>query len=128
MSPRRVGERPFCRQSRLRTRAQIAHLRAHGDDVVGRLCIVRALMPPPDERRRVGIVVSRRFSGKAVVRNRARRLLREAYRQVHPELEPAWVMLIPRRAIQKTNIHYVVPELRRLCRRLSILQQCPTPE
>ena len=128
MPPRGVGEKPFCRQSRLRTRAQISHLRKHGDDTVGRLCVVRASIPPPDGRRRVGIVVSRRFSGKAVVRNRARRLLREAYRQVYPELVPAWVMLIPRRAIQKTNIHYVVPELRRLCRRLSILQQCPTPE
>lgn len=125
MSPRGVGERPFCRQSRLRTRAQITHLRAHGDDVVGRLCVVRVLKPPPDGRRRVGIVVSRRFSGKAVVRNRARRLLREAYRQLHPELEPAWVMLIPRRDIQKTNIHHVVPELRRLCRRLGVLQPCP---
>lgn len=41
---------------------------------------------PKDGGGRVGLVVSRRV-GNAVVRNRVKRHLREAYRQLRPELE-----------------------------------------
>ncbi len=38
--------------------------------------------------------------GKAVIRNRARRLLREAIRQMHPSLHPGYdVVFIARRAL-----------------------------
>ncbi|NOY79753.1 MAG: ribonuclease P protein component [Kiritimatiellaeota bacterium] len=109
----------------MRTSKQFALLRAASRATVGRYVVVRFSVPPPDGRRRVGIAVSRRFSRLAVTRNRARRLLREAYRRIYRDLLPAWVLLIPRRDIQSATIHQVFPEVRELCRRAGLLGPRP---
>jgi len=74
-----------------------------------------------DGQRRLVIVISRRYSRKAVTRNRARRLLREAYRQLFPDLKTAWVILAPRRYMQGAKLGDVLPELRRLFADLDLL-------
>lgn len=42
---------------------------------------------------RIGITTSKKI-GKAVVRNRARRVIREAYRSVEPKTKPGWDLVI----------------------------------
>ncbi len=44
---------------------------------------------------RMGLSVGRKFSRSAVVRNRARRVLREAFRQLRGDLPPLDVVLVP---------------------------------
>lgn len=44
---------------------------------------------------RLGLSVGRKFSKRAVVRNRARRVFREAFRLARPELPPMDLVLIP---------------------------------
>ena len=110
------------RACRLRTRSQLDYVKANGRSRAGRLCVVKAA-PPPDEQRRLAIVVSRRYSPKAVERNRARRLLREAYRLVLPELRPAWIVLIPRRYLLGAGLGDVLAEVRRLLERLRLLAE-----
>lgn len=107
--------------SRLRTRFQLDWMRQHGRKEVPRLCVVSVVAPPPDGCARVAFVVSRRYSRKAVVRNRARRLLREAYRQLFPALAPAWVVLIPRVRLQDARMQEVLADLTVACRRLGLL-------
>ena len=51
-----------------------------------------------------GIICSRKFDKRAVRRNRARRLLREAFRQISEELPPMGIILIPRREILKVKM------------------------
>ena len=51
-----------------------------------------------------GIICSRKFDKRAVRRNRARRLLREAFRQVLRELPPLGIILIPRKEILKVKM------------------------
>lgn len=51
-----------------------------------------------------GIICSRKFDKRAVRRNRARRLLREAFRKIAEELSPAGIILIPRREILKVKM------------------------
>jgi len=111
----------FERGARVRRRSEFAMLRNQGHSLAGKMCVVRWLLPPPDGVRRVSIVTSRRFSPRAVVRNRARRLLREAYRQIYRDMPPAWVLLIPRRAIQSARLPDVLSDLERVCRGAGLL-------
>lgn len=108
-------------RSRLRTRAQLDCMRREGRREAGAYCLVVATVPPPDGQDRVAFVVSRRYSTKAVVRNRARRLLREAYRQVRPGLRSAWLLLVARQRMQNVRMQDVLNDLRTRCSRLGLL-------
>ncbi len=80
-----------------------------GRSRVGRLVVVKALANGLDEAR-YGLVASKRVGG-AVVRNRARRRLREALR--HVELKPGWdVVLIIRQAIDRAEFSAIDKEVR----------------
>lgn len=111
----------LCPQTRLRTRAHLECVRQQGSRDAGPLCVVAAVRPPPDAQGRVAFVVSRRYSPKAVVRNRARRLLREAYRQTVAQLQPAWIVLIPRHRLQQARMQDVLADMQTSCRRLGLL-------
>lgn len=79
------------------------------------------MVPPPDDGRRFGVIISRKFSRLAVVRNRARRLMRETYRQLLPELRPVWFLLIPRHRMIGVKCQVVYAEVRRLSVELGVL-------
>jgi len=59
---------------------------------VGRLCIIFSL---PNElgRKRLGIITSKKI-GNAVARNRAKRKIREIFRQIKHRIEPALDIVI----------------------------------
>ncbi len=66
---------------------------------------------------RVGTVASKRSLRRAVARNRARRLLREAYRLNRPDLESGVdIVLVARTRIADKACAEVAEEFRRLCR------------
>lgn len=67
-----------------------AGVRARGD-----LILVAAAPSPDPVGARYGLSVSRRFSKSAVVRNRARRVLREAFRLRRADLPPLDLVLTP---------------------------------
>jgi ribonuclease P protein component len=110
----------FSKDVRLRNQAQLASVRQQGRKVVGRYCLIQVLSSE-DGQRRIGIVNSRRFSKKAVVRNRARRLFREAYRQLLPDLSPAWILIVPRKAVLQVKMPAVYQDLRHLCQEAGIV-------
>lgn len=60
---------------------------------------VSALSTAPPIPTRIGIVVSRKTAGKrAVVRNRVKRRLRAACRQLLPQIQPGWLLVISARS------------------------------
>jgi len=77
----------------------------------------------PDACRRVGVVASKRTFRRAVDRNRARRLLREAFRLNRYQLDPGVdVVLLARRRILSVKRADVEQDLGRSCRDAAILK------
>ena len=75
----------------------------------------------PDADRRVGVVVSKRTFRRAVDRNHAKRLLREAFRLCRHQLKPGVsVILIARSGMWGMTCEDVMRDLERVCRRARI--------
>jgi len=99
--------RPGCM---LRLGAEFRRLREHGQKHPGRhLVLVTA--PSEDGTLRCGIICGKRYSKKAVERNRARRLLKESFRLLANGIAPAHLGLIPRQSLKGQDVHAVQRDL-----------------
>jgi ribonuclease P protein component len=90
------GSHAFPKSKRLRKRREFLPVQESGSRIALRSCIVLLAARPDGEPARLGITVTRKF-GDAVRRNRAKRLIREAFRR-SPELFPHGidVVVIPK--------------------------------
>jgi ribonuclease P protein component len=80
-----------------------------------------------DSRSQLGVVTSRRIGG-AVARNRARRLLREAFRHEQHRLKtPVAMILIARKSIVGQSLAVVSRALQRGLREAGLLVDSSTP-
>jgi len=78
------GAHAFPREERLTRRAEFLRIYKEGKKYVGRTYVLYVL-DSPGQGRKVGFTVSRKV-GKAVTRNRVKRVMREVYRQCRPQL------------------------------------------
>jgi ribonuclease P protein component len=89
----------FPRSSRLKQRGEFSRIRAEGVRLVCGCLIANVAPRATGEASRLGVVTSRKIGG-AVVRSRARRLLRESFRLHQMELaRPVDLVLIARASI-----------------------------
>jgi len=94
------------RHLRLRRREDFARLREHGRTWRHPFLVLSAT-PNDRPHNRYGFITSKHL-GNAVVRNRVRRLLREAVRQAHPHVQPGHdIVLIARKPIVGQTYHTV---------------------
>lgn len=106
---------------RIRRRREFQRVFEAGRRAHGRyLTIIAAPAPGPDSR--IGIVASKKLGG-AVVRNRAKRLIREVFRtQAGPE-RASDLVIIPKLSALQVATAEVVSDYRSTLRRLTLSKQ-----
>ena len=115
------------RHARLTRHSEFLYVRKHGKSRAGRYCVVEAVSAP-DRQCRIAIVISRRYSPKAVTRNRARRLLRNSCNDLYPKLKKCWIVVRPRQFAKGAKCQDVRREVDMLCSKLKILRREETDE
>ena len=124
MSP--PGQPPrlrFPKAVRLTRPGEFGRVKEKGRSFPGRFLVLGVLADaePPGHDSRVGLVTSRRV-GNAVVRNRVRRLLREAVRHSRPQLRAGcWMVIVARYTAARARADELASEWRKLARRAGIL-------
>lgn len=107
----------FLREQRLRTRPEFERVFKNGRRLGGRWFLVIAL-PNGRSGHRLGLAVSRKI-GKAVTRNRARRLLKEGFRRLaRPDSQGFDLVVVARPDIVGRTQAEVEGELKNRVRRL----------
>ncbi|MEW6387109.1 MAG: ribonuclease P protein component [Thermodesulfobacteriota bacterium] len=106
---RRQGKARFTKADRLRRRQEFLQAQARGKRLSTphfRVCLAEGT----GERPRLGLVVSRRV-GRAVRRNRVKRLLREFFRRHKSALPPGDIVIMVNKGASALNYQQVVAEL-----------------
>jgi ribonuclease P protein component len=106
---------------RLRARAEFERVRREGHSWSHRLLVLVACRNEL-QLTRVGVTASRGVGG-AVERNRARRLMREAWRMYAARIVPGWdALLIARTAIAQVKMQEVAAALESLLRQAKLVE------
>ena len=104
----------FPRSSRLKRRGEFVRARAEGRRLTCGCLIANVLPRPPGQASRLGVVTSKKIGG-AVVRSRARRLMRECFRLHQRELaRPVDLVLVARPSIAGKALAEVERDLLRV--------------
>ena len=106
------------RDNRVRKRAEFLEIQAGGVRVGGDCLVFILLRRAPGSPLRLGITASRKIGG-AVQRNRARRLIREAFRSVFADLPAGLdIVVIVRRPLGERKLPAVLEEWQRALPRI----------
>jgi ribonuclease P protein component len=112
---------------RLKRNADFQRIRRQGQSWANRLLVLMAV-PNSLDHSRFGFSVSRRL-GKAVVRNRVKRLMRETVRRQKERIPAGWdVVWIARRPMREVDFPAVERAVEQLLRRAHLLKEADDPQ
>jgi ribonuclease P protein component len=113
----------FGRADRLKQGRDFSRLRQHGQRLALGCLIANWQRLPPDSSSRLGVITSGKIGG-AVIRNRARRLLREAFRLHQRDLAaPVDLILIARHSIAGKGLAQVEKDFLTTLRKSGLLKE-----
>jgi|SRR6478609_5781503 len=122
MAAARPARRGLGRRSRIKQGRDFLRVRQSGERLVKGCLIANWLKLPADSPSRLGVVVSKKV-GNAVVRSRAKRLLRESYRQHQNEFkQPLDLVLVARPSITEKDFAGVERDLITTLRQAGLLE------
>ena len=110
------------RAFRLRKNSDFQRVRQQGGNIASRLLIL-AWKPNDQATLRVGFVVSKRISKRAVQRNYIKRLLGEAVRPLLADIPPGWdIVFSARNQIVGVRLPVLMQDVSTLLRRARLLE------
>jgi ribonuclease P protein component len=116
------GKLRFGRDARLKQGRDFARARQEGGRLVHGCLIANWLGRPAEGGSRLGVISTRKL-GNAVLRNRARRLLRESYRLHQQDLaQPVDLVLVARASIVGKRLAEVEKDLLTTLRKAGLLK------
>lgn len=117
------GDGGFSADDRLLKGHEFRYMRENGRSTVGRFMVL-SHAPAADAKRRVGIIVTKKYDKRAVRRNRAFRLFRESYRLIKNDIDSeSWIILIARKSMHGRSAVEVQQEMISLLKRESLLDK-----
>jgi ribonuclease P protein component len=118
--PQRLG---LGRELRIKQGRDFARLRQEGERLTNGCLIANWRSLPSDSPSRLGVITSAKI-GNAVVRSRARRLLREAFRLHQHELaQPVDLVLVARQSLRAKGFGGVEKDFLTTLRKAGLLKQ-----
>ncbi len=106
-----LGCGDFSKEVRILKGHEFRYLKEHGQSIVGK-SLVLAHTLAPDEKTRLGIIVTKKFNKRAVKRNRAYRIVRESFRLIKECVkESTWLVVIARKQLEGKSAVEVQNEL-----------------
>jgi ribonuclease P protein component len=115
--------RLFGRDRRLKQARDFSRVRQQGRRMAQGCLIANWMVLPPDAASRLGVITAKKL-GNAVVRSRARRLLREAFRlHQHDLMLPVDLVLVAQRTIVGKGFAAVESDLLTVLRKARLLKE-----
>lgn len=116
-------KRTLRKRERLQHGTDFRRARFEGRKLTGRLMLLNVLRAEDLPGRRLGVVTSRQL-GNAVTRNRARRIVREAWRLIQEQVTtPCDVVVVVRRGLVGRSMQEAQEELLRLLKAAGALME-----
>ena len=109
------------KSDKLTLKSDFDAVKESGRSAAGAL-LVTATAVSVDGSLKAGVICGRKFCIRAVVRNRARRLVWESFRLLKPRIKPCSLIFIPRQRIKQAKCADVTREMEKLLKKLDLLR------